>query len=78
MATYTEIDAYVRRTYGYVPKPCWIAHVKAHYRLNCGPFGRARNHERKVKCPPQKWQDIEAALEHFGMVSRSDRSRAGA
>lgn len=28
MATYKEIQDYVKATYGFVPKSCWIAHMK--------------------------------------------------
>jgi len=28
MATYKEIQEYVKMNYGYIPKTCWIAHTK--------------------------------------------------
>ena len=28
MATYKEIQGYVKETYGFLPKTCWIAHMK--------------------------------------------------
>ena len=28
MATYKEIQAYVKEKYGFQPKTCWIAHMK--------------------------------------------------
>lgn len=28
MATYKEIQGYVKETYGFSPKTCWIAHMK--------------------------------------------------
>jgi hypothetical protein len=28
MATYEQIQDYVRKKYGFIPKTCWIAHVK--------------------------------------------------
>ena len=28
MATYKEIQSYVKEKYGFLPKTCWIAHMK--------------------------------------------------
>lgn len=33
MATYKEIQDYVKSTYGFVPKTCWIAHMKEVYNI---------------------------------------------
>ena len=38
MVTYDDIEGYVRRYYDFVPKSCWIAHVKE---LNGLPVRRA-------------------------------------
>jgi hypothetical protein len=68
MATYPEIDRYVRRTAGFSVKPCWIADVKE---LNGLPVRRAWNrarHERQVPCPPDKRPAIERAFQHFGII----------
>jgi len=70
MATYAEIQAYVQKHHGFVPKTCWIAHVKE---LNGLPTRRAWNRtgpERVAPCPPDKRQAIEEALRHFGMMPR--------
>jgi len=68
MATYQEIQKYVKRKSGFVPKNCWIAHMKE---LNGIPVKKAWNRKgkkRKVPCPPQKQKPIERAFRHFGMV----------
>ena len=68
MATYEEIDGYVRRHSGFAPKSCWIAHVKE---LNGLPVSRAWNRAgrgRVVPCPPDKRRAIEQAFRHFGMI----------
>lgn len=69
MATYKEIQAYVRANYGYNPKTCWIAHVKE----LCGlPVRTAPNrwnaNGRQLPCPVEKQGDIRQALEHFHMI----------
>jgi hypothetical protein len=68
MATYDEIVERVRQRDGFVPKTCWIAHVKE---LNGLPVGRAWNragHSRVVPCPNDKRPAIERAFRHFGMI----------
>jgi hypothetical protein len=70
MATYKDIQAYVRQEYGYTVKTCWIAHVKE----MCGLERRdAPNREdataRKHPCPPQKVDSIKHAFKYFGLIS---------
>ena len=71
MATYKEIQGYVKETYGFLPKTCWIAHMKE----LCGiPVKNAPNRispsHREKPCPPEKnavhqrgvptfWNDIK-------------------
>ena len=55
MATYKEIQGYVKETYGFLPKTCWIAHMKE----LCGiPVKNAPNRispsHREKPCPPEK------------------------
>ncbi len=70
MATYAQIDAEVRRRFGYAPKPCWIAHVKSHHGLTTRiAYNRANPNVRKHPCPPEKWADIEAVIRSFGMIN---------
>jgi hypothetical protein len=68
MATYKQIQFWIKQQYGFVPETCWIAHVK-HI---CGlPMRIAPNRlgeERLKPCPPEKVGPISAALKHFGMV----------
>ena len=69
MATYKEIQEFVRNNYGYNPKTCWIAHVKE----LCGlPVRTAHNrwneNNRQILCPLEKRSDIPRALEYFTML----------
>lgn len=67
MATYAEIEAWVKKNYGWTPKTCWIAHCKE---LNSLPVRRShkRKGERMVPCPEGKRVAIGAAFRHFGMI----------
>ena len=69
MATYKEIQAYVKDKYGFQPKTCWIAHMKE----VCGiPVKNAPNRispaNREKPCPPEKMEYIKDAFAHFGMI----------
>ncbi|MCL6545556.1 MAG: hypothetical protein K6T61_10035 [Bryobacteraceae bacterium] len=69
MATYPEIQMEVRRRFGYTPKTCWIAHVKAIHGLTRGISpNRIDPHRRKHPCPPNKRADIEEVLRYFKMI----------
>ena len=69
MATYKQIQTWVKQKYGFVPKTCWIADVKH----QCGlPMRQAPNRKdagRVYPCPAEKKQVILDALRHFGMIS---------
>lgn len=69
MATYVKIAEWITQKYGYVPKTCWIAHVKA----ECGlPVRQAPNRRdpsrREVPCPDEKKPHIVAVFRHFKML----------
>ena len=68
MATYKEVQHWVRNNYGFLPKTCWIAHCKELKGLKVKvSHRRLSNNERRVPCPPEKQQAIFAAFNHFGM-----------
>lgn len=68
MATYKEIQDYVRTVSGYTPKTCWIAHCKEIYGLTprIAP-NRQDVAIRKFPCPEDKQEDIRKAFQFFGM-----------
>lgn len=69
MATYKQIQAWVKQQYGFTPETCWIAHVKE---ISGLPVKEAPNRIRskRVKpCPPDKIQHIQAAFQYFGMLN---------
>ena len=69
MASYDEIQDWVKAKYGYTVKPCWIAHVKELSGLK--PRVSPNRHDPNVRlypCPEGKIEPIKSALKHFGMI----------
>jgi len=69
MATYKQIQDWIRNTYGFTAQTCHIADVKR----KCGlPVRLAHNRidpNNPVKpCPPEKVEPIRKALRHFNMI----------
>lgn len=69
MATYEDLQIWIKSQYGFTIETCWIAHVKE----ICGlPLGKAHNRksqtERLKPCPPDKIEPIKVAFRHFGMI----------
>jgi hypothetical protein len=69
MATYSQIQRWVKWSYGFTPKTCWIAHCKEIYGLPVRNSPNRQGSARMVPCPPEKRSMIKAAFEHFGMLS---------
>ena len=72
MATYREIQAWVKRTYCFVPKTCWIAHCKELHGLPRRDAPNRQGDDRVVPCPAHKQIAIEAAFRHFRMIGTSN------
>jgi hypothetical protein len=68
MATYWQIQKWVKENYGFYPKTCWIAHVKEICGLPVQRSPRRRGERRMNPCPPSKVEPIRAAFRHFGML----------
>jgi hypothetical protein len=68
MPTYSEIQQFVQRHQGFIPKTTWINHVKVVWGLPTRRApNRARRGRRVVQCPPEKREAIEQALRHVGL-----------
>jgi len=69
MATYAQIEERVRKTSGFTPKTCWIAHILSEHGLTkrMAP-NRADPNARAHPCPAARKAAIEDALRHFGMI----------
>jgi hypothetical protein len=69
MATYARIQDIVREKHGFIPKTCWIAHVKSDFSLTDGVApNRVDARLRKHPCPPEKRQAIIDALRSAKMI----------
>lgn len=69
MATNAEIQKFVQRRHGFVPKTGWITHVKElHGIATLRGVNRARRARAVERCPQDKREAIEEALRHFGAI----------
>ena len=69
MATYKEIQDYVKFNNGYIPKSCWIAHIKELCGLNPKMSARRYSPTSRVHpCPLEKQEELRNAFRHFGMI----------
>ncbi len=69
MATYKQIQEYIKDVYGYSPKTCWIAHMKEVCGLQpkVSP-NRYSVNERTHPCPVDKQDNIKETFIHFNMI----------
>ena len=69
MATDAEIQKFMQRHHGFIPKTEWIAHDKEVHGI---PTLRGANRDRRDRnvepCPPEKGEAIEEAFRHFGII----------
>ncbi len=68
MATYKQIQNYVKQKYGFIPKTCWIADLKSQYRLTTRVAYNRKGKERTYPCPKNKEKYIIEALRYFKMI----------
>ena len=73
MATYREIQNYVREEFNVSVKTCWIAHVKELNGLSLrkAPNRISRN-TRVYPCPTDKQLIIEKAMVELGILNRKE------
>ena len=69
MATAAEIQKFVQRHHGVIPKPGWIAHVKQVHGIPTLRGAKRARRDRNIEpCPAEKREAIEHALRHFGVI----------
>ena len=69
MATYSQIQKWVQKRYGWIPKTCWIAHCKELCGLEVRQApNRIKPNFRAVPCPEHKRKAIKTAFQHLGMI----------
>ena len=70
MATYKQIQEYIKIKYGFASKSCWIAHMKELTGQNVKvSYNRIDINKRKYPCPPDKMDAIKEAFTYFNMIS---------
>ena len=68
MATYKDIQNWVKINYDFVPKTCWIAHCKELSGLSSRVAYNRQGSDRMECCPEEKRDAILAAFKRFGML----------
>lgn len=69
MATYREIQTFVKTKHGFVPKTCWIAHAKevCGIPVKIAP-NRSDSNERVNPCPDDKLPALREVFKYFGII----------
>lgn len=68
MATYRQIQEYIRGRHDVVVQTCWIADIKEQANLPVRVAPNRRGAERVKPCPADKKAFIEEAFRYFGMT----------
>ena len=68
MATYEQIQNWVKANFGWKGKTCWIAHCKEIEGIPIKPAHNRSTNGRANPCPDNKRGPIFAAFTHFEMA----------
>jgi hypothetical protein len=69
MATYKEIENWVKKEYGFSVKTCWIAHAKEICNLNPRKAPNRQNSNLRTNpCPTDKLEAIKNAFKFYKMI----------
>ena len=69
IATYKQIQNYVKELHGYTPRGTWIAHMKEICGLNPKMAATRRSPTSRINpCPPDKQDDLKKAFIHFKLI----------
>ncbi len=68
MATYSEIQTWIKQEKGVTVKTCHIAYVKSMYNLTARIAPNRHGKERVYPCPENKRVHIADAFRHFKMI----------
>lgn len=68
MATYKEIQNYIKEKYGFTVKTCWITDIKNKFGLTQRRAYNRRSFQRLHPCPKNKKRQIIEALRYFKMI----------
>lgn len=69
MATYKQIQEYIKEKHKVTVKTCWIAHIKEKHNLitRVAPNRKSLN-KRVHPCPVNHQSKIEETFKHFKMI----------
>ncbi len=69
MATYKQIQEFLKNKHNRAFKSCWIAHVKSDYGLTKRQSPNRYDPNKRVHpCPDEFRENVEDALKHFKMT----------
>ena len=68
MATYKEIQDYVKAKHGFVPKTCWIADIKNQHGIPMRKAPNRQGEQRVHPCPSEKRSVITQSLRELGVI----------
>jgi len=68
MATYKEIQSWVKKKYGFTPKTCWIADVKEQCGVQMRTAHNRKGNKRLHPCPKNHVTHLKNAFRHFNMI----------
>jgi len=69
MATYKQIQDFVKAKHEYLPRSTWIAHMKEICGLNPQMAVTRHSPDKRINpCPPHKQDDLRKAFEHFKLI----------
>jgi hypothetical protein len=68
MATYKQIQDYVRKHHGYASETSWMAHVRDLAGVSVRSTHNRQGNLRAKPCLPEKRKDIQRVFEYFGMA----------
>jgi hypothetical protein len=68
MATYKEIQKFVKSETKFVPKTYWISDAKEKAGLKVRRAPNRKSNKRMNPCPPEKLDAIMFAFKHFNMI----------
>lgn len=68
MATYKEIQNYIKEKYKFVVQTCWIADIKNGFGLITRKAPNKKGSQRLYPCPQNKKSYIIEALRYFKMI----------
>ena len=68
MASDRKIQNETKRLFGFVPKTCWIADIKAEFGLTARILPKSGDEYRAYPCPLEKRQPVMQVMRTLGVI----------